>query len=139
MGDRCCPSSFDGEGEADIWGGTAGVLITRCPHGLLGRWLMSEQHLHQMHQDIVFKWPPNVEHLAYTPRCDVQAMYIPKRVISVQGHPEFNAEIVTEIAQRRHAQGIFDETLYEDAMSRVNGKHDGDAVAAAFIRFLLEE
>ena len=91
-----------------------------------------------MHRDIVFKWPPDVDPLAHTPRCDVQAMYVKNRIISVQGHPEFNAEIVTEIAQRRHAQGIFDEAVYEDAMSRVNGRHDGDAVAAAFVRFLLE-
>lgn len=34
--------------------------------------------------------------------------------------------------------GIFNQTLYEDALSRSMIKHDGIAVGAAFIRFLLE-
>ncbi|KAG0652502.1 glutamine amidotransferase [Hyphodiscus hymeniophilus] len=49
--------------------------------------------LHQMHRDIVYNYPDGVESLAYTEKCAVQGMYIPKRVITVQGHPEFNEEI----------------------------------------------
>lgn len=61
------------------------------------------------------------------------------KMISVQGHPEFNEAIVRELLETRHQQGIFDDKTYEDAMSRVAKHHDGVAVAAAFLRFLLEE
>lgn len=66
-------------------------------------------------------------------------MYVKGHIITVQGHPEFNEQIVTELLQTRHKQGVFDDTMYQDAMSRVAKKHDGVAVGRAFIKFLLEE
>lgn len=66
-------------------------------------------------------------------------MYVKNKLITVQGHPEFNDFIVSEITQRRYDQGVFEKAVYEDAMSRVHKHHDGVAIAAAFLRFLLEE
>jgi len=65
-------------------------------------------------------------------------MYIRNRLITVQGHPEFNEEIVRELLEVRHKQGIFDDETFEDAMQRVGNGHDGFVVAEAFLRFLLE-
>ena len=92
-----------------------------------------------MHQDVVYTWPPSVEHLGHSPRCDVQGMYEKKRLITVQGHPEFNGDIVSELLDNRHERGIFDDGLYKDGMERVRKHHDGIAVSAAFIRFMLEQ
>ena len=92
-----------------------------------------------MHRDVVYTHPPNVEPLAHTTLCDVQAMYEKRRLISVQGHPEFDGDIITNIVQRRYDQGIFDEALYNDGIARAYNHHDGTIVAAAFIRFMLEE
>lgn len=91
-----------------------------------------------MHQDIVFSYPDHVQHLGYTDRCKVQGMYVPKRVITVQGHPEFTGAIVEELLKRRHDQGIFDDTMYNDGMSRVQIPHDGVRIGAAFLRFCVE-
>lgn len=91
-----------------------------------------------MHRDIVFQHPPGVEPLARTPACAVQGMYAPQRLIAVQGHPEFNGEVTAMISEMRYAQGIFAQADYEDAMRRVHGKHDGDVVAGAFVRLMLE-
>ncbi len=102
--------------------------------------LMSlRQHIHQMHKDIVYAYPEGVEHLGQTDRCEVQGMYIKKRIITTQGHPEFNGDVVSELLRRRHDQGIFDDTMYDEGMSRVRKHHDGTAVGAAFLRFCLEE
>lgn len=95
--------------------------------------------VHQMHRDVVFSYPPGVENLAYTSKCTVQAMYIPKRLITVQGHPEFTGKIVREILVARHEAGIFDEEMLEEAVGRVDSSHDGVLIAGAFLRFLLEE
>ena len=92
-----------------------------------------------MHRDIVFCYPKGVEELGSNPICKVQGMYIPKRLITVQGHPEFNEEIMTEILEARHAVGIFDDEAFAGAMKRVVMRHDGLVVSKAFIRFLLDE
>ena len=91
-----------------------------------------------MHRDIVYNYPEGTEELAYTEKCAVQAMYIPKRLITVQGHPEFNEGIVKELLITRHGQGVFNDELFEDSMARVEKYHDGVVVAQAFLKFLLE-
>lgn len=92
-----------------------------------------------MHRDIVYEYPDSVQKLGHSPPCAVQGMYIKDRLITVQGHPEFTADIVEELLESRHERGIFDDAMFEDGMKRVRERHDGVAVGAAFIRFLLEE
>ncbi len=109
-------------------------IHTQCAH----RALTTTQALHQMHRDAVFEYPPGVEELAYTRGCKVQGMYVAKRLMTVQGHPEFNEEIVSELLRARHEIGIFDDEVFADAMGRVDKYQDGVLVAQAFLRFLLE-
>lgn len=97
------------------------------------------QNIHQMHRDIVYEYPQSVEKLGHTAVCEVQGMYIRGRLITVQGHPEFNGDIVSELLDSRHDRGIFDDVMYKDGMSRVRNHHDGVAVGAGFLRFLLED
>lgn len=92
-----------------------------------------------MHRDAVYSYPSGVEALAHTDKCSVHGMYVAKRLITVQGHPEFTAEIVTEVMGARHEAGIFDDAQYEDGMARVRKEHDGVVVAMAFLRFLLDD
>ncbi|KAL2076253.1 hypothetical protein VTL71DRAFT_1196 [Oculimacula yallundae] len=95
--------------------------------------------LHQMHRDIVYEYPEGAEELAYTDKCSVQAMYVPRRYISVQGHPEFTEDIMREIVKVRHATGLFTDEMEKDAIERVDRYQDGVVVAATFLKFLLEE
>ena len=69
----------------------------------------------------------------------MQAAYIPKRVLTVQGHPEFTEEIMRELLDRAYASGLFDKDIFEDSIKRVDKYQDGVVVAQAFLRFLLEE
>lgn len=64
-------------------------------------------------------------------------MYTKGRLITVQGHPEFNGEIVADITQSRYEQGLFTQQDYDDAMSRVHLPHHGAQCAYVFIKFLL--
>jgi GMP synthase-like glutamine amidotransferase len=91
-----------------------------------------------MHRDAVFEYPSGVEELAYTKSCKVQGMYIAKRLMAVQGHPELDEEIVRELLEARRDLGIFDDDTFADAVSRVDKYQDGIIVAQAFLRFLLE-
>lgn len=92
-----------------------------------------------MHRDIVFAYPPDVEELGSNAICKVQGMYIPRRLLTVQGHPEFTEEIMTEILEARNAMGVFDDAAFADAMLRVVKPHDGLVVSKAFLRFLLDD
>ena len=91
-----------------------------------------------MHRDIVYSYPEGVEALAYTEKCEVQGMYIPQRLITVQGHPEFTGEIVREVVTTRHRMGIFNDEMFEDYIHRVDKHHDGVVVSKAFLEFVLE-
>jgi hypothetical protein len=66
-------------------------------------------------------------------------MHIPKRVMTIQGHPEFTEEIMRELLNRAYAMGFFDKKLFKESMAKVDKYQDGVVVAQAFLRFLLEE
>jgi GMP synthase-like glutamine amidotransferase len=91
-----------------------------------------------MHRDCVFDYPEGVEALGSSPVCKVQGMYSAGRLITTQGHPEFNKEIMTEIIDTRHATGIFDDKAFEEHMGKVSLPHDGLKVSQAFLKFLLD-
>ncbi|KAI2619891.1 class I glutamine amidotransferase-like protein [Hypoxylon sp. NC1633] len=99
---------------------------------------MEKLAIHQMHRDVVFSLPPGAVPLARTDVCAVQAMYVPRRLLTVQGHPEFTEDIAREILEMRRYGGILGPDVYEDGMRRVAHKHDGVAVAKAFLRFIQE-
>ncbi|KAK5625386.1 hypothetical protein RRF57_001102 [Xylaria bambusicola] len=99
---------------------------------------LEKMAIHQMHRDAVLSFPPGVIQLAHTGVCANQAMYIPGRMISVQGHPEFTEEMVREILEMRKYGGIVTDGTYQDGMNRVANKQDGVEVARAFLRFLHE-
>ncbi|KAF9883923.1 hypothetical protein FE257_002666 [Aspergillus nanangensis] len=82
-------------------------------------------YIHQMHRDITYEVPNGCVNLGSSPRCEVQGLYLPKRILTVQGHPEYNEFVVSKLLEVRHAQGIFDDALFSDGMSRVGKNHDG--------------
>ncbi|RAO69754.1 uncharacterized protein BHQ10_005766 [Talaromyces amestolkiae] len=112
------------------------VNLTEKGKELFGKEKLSIQ---QMHKDIVAAYPKEVTPLGSSPRCAVQGMYIARKLITVQGHPEFNGEIMTEILTLRNQQGIFSDEQYNEALKRADIAHDGIAIAAAFLKFLLED
>lgn len=95
-----------------------------------------------MHRDIVDfdpkDLPDDIENLASTEICKLQGMYCKKRFFTTQGHPEYTAEITSEMVEKRAKAGILTKKLSEDAISRVQNPHDGLAIGAALLRFLME-
>ena len=91
-----------------------------------------------MHRDVIQAWPDDVEQLGSSPRCEIQGMYTKGNIITVQGHPEFDAFVMKELLRTRHEQGIFSDEQYAEAMGRVDNRHDGVLISKAFVKFLLE-
>ncbi len=94
------------------------------------------QKIHEMHRDSVPQYPPGAVALGSTPPCPIQGMLLPGRAVSVQGHPEFTADIVREILDSRHQLGMLSDQLYQSGLDRVADEHDGVAVARAFLKFM---
>ncbi|KAB8255809.1 class I glutamine amidotransferase-like protein [Aspergillus pseudonomiae] len=95
--------------------------------------------IHQMHRDIVHSCPPTVIPLGSSPKCALQGMYLPGKLITVQGHPEYNGFIVTEIVNKRTRDGVFSKEQSEDALARTELAHDGFDILVVFLQFLLGE
>ncbi|KAE8355059.1 class I glutamine amidotransferase-like protein [Aspergillus coremiiformis] len=93
--------------------------------------------LHQMHRDIVYEVPQGCVNLGSSDRCEVQGLYIPQRILTVQGHPEFDEFVMTELISLRHGQGIFGDGLSQDGLSRAGKQHNGILVGKTACRFIL--
>ncbi|PHH88364.1 hypothetical protein CDD83_7636 [Cordyceps sp. RAO-2017] len=99
---------------------------------------LDKMKIHQMHRDIVVDFPPDAIPLGSNDFCSVQGMYSSGRYLTVQGHPEFTNDIISEILFNRHTVGIFTDDVYEDGMRRAANPHDGVAIGKAFLRFMKE-
>lgn len=91
-----------------------------------------------MHRDNVFEVPQGCVNLGSSPRCEVQGFYLPQRVLALQGHPEYDEFVMTELIKLRHAMGRFDAELANDGLSRAGKQHDGGLIAKAACKFILE-
>ncbi|KAH6850670.1 class I glutamine amidotransferase-like protein [Chaetomium sp. MPI-CAGE-AT-0009] len=116
------------------------LSVTEVELSREGRWVFGGRawNIYQSHRDAVLELPPGVVPLASTEKCPIQAMYVPRQLITVQGHPEYTPFIMNEMLQARHKAGAYPDGLFEDAMRRARNKHDGVAIARVFLRFLRE-
>lgn len=90
-----------------------------------------------MHRDAVLEVPKGLVNLGSSPVCEIQGLYQPGRIFSLQAHPEFDDFIMPEIMQERFNQKIFSPEMYEEGMTRARVEHDGVLVAGAIWEFLL--
>lgn len=91
-----------------------------------------------MHRDIVYEVPEGCVNLGYSPRCAIQGLYMPGRILSVQAHPEFNEFVMTQLCEARHDQGLFDDELYRDGLVRAGKHHDGELLGRRIVKFIEE-
>ena len=89
-----------------------------------------------MHRDIVTAIPKDATIIGSNKMCTAQAMVIPGRLLSVQGHPEFDRKIVEILLDNRVKQGIIPENVYSEAYPRASSDHDGLLVAKSILSFI---
>jgi len=92
-----------------------------------------------MHRDAVLTLPDTTKCLGNSPACDIQGIYTENKILTLQGHPEFDSFIMTEILNLRHDQKLFDDSLWKWGLSRAEDKHDGLLVSETLWRFLLSD
>ncbi|KAF3932305.1 hypothetical protein ABW19_dt0206689 [Dactylella cylindrospora] len=118
------------------------VGLTEVGQKLFGRDHLS---LMQLHRDHIVTLPvhpfpqlPNakLEIIGDTDVSAVQGLYTPRKVITIQGHPEYDEGMMRYFIQRRAA--VFGQEFATDALMRAGLRNDGTHVGATMLRFLLE-
>jgi len=94
--------------------------------------------LHQMHRDAVLTVPPGVTNLGTSSRCPIQILYKPGRILSFQGHPEFDEPITEEILEAEHEANVLDDEAFQEAIKRVDRPHDGVLLSSRMMEFFLD-
>ncbi|EGR51592.1 uncharacterized protein TRIREDRAFT_74563 [Trichoderma reesei QM6a] len=134
-----------------VIGRALGADVNRNPHGWeisVENLVLNEQgqellgvpslNLHQMHRDAVLGVPPGITNLGSSIKCSVQILYQPGRLLSFQGHPEFDELINEEIIRADNENGhAFDDETFRDALERVSRPHDGPLMASRVMEFFL--
>jgi GMP synthase-like glutamine amidotransferase len=75
-------------------------------------------HLNAWHQDQVTELPEGAEVIASTPHCAYAGLRIGERILTIQPHPEFDAEIVETLIAKR-GPGVVPDPLLTQAAERL--------------------
>lgn len=89
-----------------------------------------------MHRDVVESVPAGCDLIGSTARCQVHGLHQPGRILTLQGHPEFDRFMVERAASSRAQQGILSNEVAADGIARAGLPHDGDVVARAMYQFI---
>ncbi|KAF7715444.1 GMP synthase (glutamine-hydrolyzing) [Penicillium ucsense] len=111
------------------------INLTETGQRIFGK---DKLYLQQMHRDVVHEVPKGCVNLGSSPRCAIQGLYMPKRIWSVQAHPEFTEFIISQVLKARHQSGVFNDELFQDGFSRAGKAHDGEFLAAEIVKFIAE-
>jgi GMP synthase-like glutamine amidotransferase len=87
-----------------------------------------------VHQDQVTKAPEGARIFASNSFCPIAAYTIGDHVLSIQGHPEFTAEVVSGIIDFR--ADILDAEVGDEAMQTLDLPPDNQKMGRAITRFI---
>ena len=116
--------------------------------------LMPWQNIQQMHRDHVLNLPPSFHLLGSTIKTKNQAMVqfsnpdaripvpdgpMPQiHVLTLQGHPEFNAGLVKQVIRASSESGAMDKDAAEDGLNNADERNDGVNIARVIWKVLLQ-
>ncbi|KAF4121380.1 glutamine amidotransferase [Geosmithia morbida] len=80
--------------------------------------------------------PGSWVNIGSTAHCRVQGVYLPGRVLTYQGHFEFDSFVNTETAKAFGTE--WDPAFLRDALDAIDADDDSDAAADMVVRFLIE-
>ncbi|KAJ3016188.1 hypothetical protein HKX48_004171 [Thoreauomyces humboldtii] len=90
-----------------------------------------------MHQDHVSIPPTGFKVLSSTVTCPIQMMIKEDRYLTIQGHPEFTANVVREIVKARQASKVFSTEAAEAALAAVDNPVDNVWFGEKFLGFMV--
>ncbi|KAH8649023.1 class I glutamine amidotransferase-like protein [Xylariales sp. PMI_506] len=98
--------------------------------------LMQYQFIHS-EEIVVNRLPPGWISMGVTEKCAVQGLFEPGRVLTYQGHPEFDENIVDVLLQVLYKNGSIDLETHDEALSLLDRYSTSTLAAEVAARFLL--
>lgn len=128
FGHQVIARALGGEVDLNPAGWDAGVRPVRLTdagraHPLL-RGAHNPIHILEVHKDRVSRLPPGAEHLAFSERTPFEMFSIGSSVFSLQGHPEYDAEVVAEGIERFRNEGHMPVDRAEEALASLGRRPD---------------
>ncbi|KAK7188105.1 hypothetical protein DPSP01_001646 [Paraphaeosphaeria sporulosa] len=74
-----------------------------------------------------------------TQHCAVQGMYVPGRVLTLQGHFEFNRFVNTELIHVFGEKGNWPQQMIQDGLEDVDADDDAEFISEIVLQFMLEQ
>ena len=96
---------------------------------------MGELNLNAWHQDQVLERPKDAEPIACNGFCENAALIYGKKALTIQPHPEFNGEIISEYADIRRGTLDFPDDLMDQAKANASKPDDNAALAKMIAEF----
>lgn len=100
----------------------------------------------EMHQDIVIRddeilLKNNLICFGETRKCNVQGLYLRNKLLSFQGHPEFDSKFCLGLAEKRWSNCLIDDQLWLDIEDRYNSlNNEGDTkILDSITNFIVTE
>ncbi|XP_073123005.1 gamma-glutamyl peptidase 5-like [Henckelia pumila] len=91
----------------------------------------------EFHRDEVWELPPKAEVLAWSKKTGVEMFRYGNHIMGIQGHPEYTKDIVLHIINRLLNLKVIEESLGEEAKSRLEaGEPDREAWKKLCVSFL---
>ncbi|KFK32688.1 hypothetical protein AALP_AA6G276100 [Arabis alpina] len=85
------------------------------PGGYFGNQIPKSLAIIKCHQDEVLELPESATLLAYSDQCNVEMCSIGNHFLSIQGHPEYNKEILFEIIDRVVNMKLMEQDVVDKA------------------------
>ena len=90
-----------------------------------------------MHSDMVVDLPEGAVNIGSTDFCALQGFYIPAKLWSIQGHPEFDALTMKKVIEVMSSHGELTAEETRDALDRNLDSTDSSIVLDSIAEFLL--
>ncbi|EAP76714.1 MULTISPECIES: type 1 glutamine amidotransferase [Roseovarius] len=91
-------------------------------------------HLNAWHQDQVTEVPEGARVIGHNDFCANAALIYDDRILTIQPHPEFNAEVI-DLLIRTRGPGVVPEELLQSATAQLDKKTDSDRFADRMEQF----
>lgn len=96
------------------------------------------KNLYQMHSDHIQSAPDSAILLGSTEHTKIQGLYKPKRLLTIQAHPEFDGELMHLVYDLMEDHGDLTKAEVAQGKAQIAGETDAKVVLDAFARFLVE-
>ncbi|GAA6017479.1 hypothetical protein JCM11491_006838 [Sporobolomyces phaffii] len=147
FGHQILARAHGSETEKNEKGWEVGTRTLELTHTAKQLFTRTQLSVHQMHQDHVPVLPDGFESLGSTKDCPIHGMVKfvdrdgPKTlenvaILTLQGHPEFNAKIVNAVIDVREKKGVFSKEFADASREDATQHDDGTLIGWKLLQVL---